>query len=191
MVPMATQPVPRMTEEEYLAFERQSDFKHEFIEGLILDMSGVREAHSLLETQLAFVFRTKLPKCRVYSSNLRVGVPGKSIYFYPDLSVTCAKPTFRDAEFDTLTNPTVIVEILSASTENYDRGVKFEHCRALESLRHYVVVHPDQTFIEHWSLGPDHRWVLDELRGGEALLHLAAVDAVIPLAEIYAPLSER
>ncbi|MBY0375061.1 MAG: Uma2 family endonuclease [Bryobacteraceae bacterium] len=166
-----------MTEEEYLAFERQSDFKHEYIEGLILDMSGVREVHSLLETQLAFLFRAKAPKCRIYSLNLRVGVAGEAIYVYPDLSVTCANPTFRDAEFDTLTNPTVIVEILSPSTENDDRGVKFEHYRSIESLRHYVVVHPDHAFVEHWSLGPDHRWVLDELRGGEALLNLTAVEA--------------
>lgn len=188
---MATQPIPRMTEEEYLAFERQSDFKHEYIDGLILDMSGVREAHSLLESSLtAALFGRLKGRCRIYSSNLRVGVVGKAIYFYPDLSVTCAKPTFRDGEFDTLTNPTVIVEILSPSTENYDRGVKFEHYRSIESLRHYVVVHPDQPFVEHWSLGPDHRWVLDELRGGEGLLKLTAVDAEIPLAEIYEPLNE-
>lgn len=187
---MATQPIVRMTEEEYLAFERQSDFKHEYIEGLILDMSGARRAHVMLEIELAKLFRLKSPKCSVFNSNLRVGVPGKAIYFYPDLSITCAKPTFRDADFDTLTNPAVIVEILSPSTENYDRGVKFEHYRAIESLRHYVVVHPDQPFVEHWSLGPDHRWVLDELRGGEARLSLTAVDTEIPLAEIYAPLEE-
>lgn len=187
---MASQPIVRMSEEEYLAFERNSDIKHEYVDGELYAMSGAREAHVLLEIELAMVLRQHLSKCRVYNTNLRVGIPDRRAYFYPDLSVVCDKPEFRDGEFDTLTNPVLVIEILSPSTKNYDRGAKFEVYRAIESLRHYVIVHPDERFIEHYSLGPDGRWVLDELRGGEALLELNAVGASIPLAEIYRPLGD-
>lgn len=188
---MASQPIVRMSEEEYLAFERRSEDKHEFLDGEVYAMSGARRAHVLLESSLNAALHGRLSgRCEIYSANMRVGIPHRSAYFYPDLSVACGKPDFRDGEFDTLTNPILVVEILSPSTKNYDRGAKFERYRSIESLRHYVIVHPDERFIEHYSLGPDGRWVLDELRGGEAILDLTAVGASIPLAEIYRPLGD-
>ncbi|HMA34345.1 MAG TPA: Uma2 family endonuclease, partial [Chloroflexia bacterium] len=120
------------TPAEYLAYERQADYKSEYLAGQIVAMSGVSWEHSLINTNLLRVLSTQLldRPCTAHASDLRVKVQAQGMYTYPDIVVVCGEPQFEDAQVDTLLNPTLIVEVLSPSTEAYDRGAKFGYYRA-------------------------------------------------------------
>jgi Uma2 family endonuclease len=121
----------------------------------------------------------------VYSSDLRLRVAPNGLYTYPDVMVICGGPQFADDRKDTVVNPVLIVEVLSESTEAYDRGKKFEQYRALPSLREYLLVAQDAPRIEQYTRQPDDRWLLSETSGGDTCIQLASVDCVLPLAGIY------
>ena len=138
---MSAHPSLRLTPEEYLALERKSEHKSEYFNGEMFAMTGASEPHNLIAgnvfASLHFQLRTR--QCKVYPSDMRVKVGPVGLYTYPDVTVVCGEARFDDAQKDTLTNPTIIVEVLSASTEGYDRGKKFEHYRKLESLAEYFL----------------------------------------------------
>lgn len=184
---IARSAVPLISPAEYLALERSALDRSEFIDGAIVAMAGASRAHSLIAANLIGELRAALRQhpCEVHGSDLRVSVPGGALYTYPDVTVICGEPTFEDAAADTLTNPTVIVEVLSPSTEAYDRGEKFARYRRLASLRTYVLVSQDRLRVEWYERG-DSGWLLNEAAGADGVVELAAIRCKVNLAEVYA-----
>lgn len=173
--------------EEYLALERQAEMKSEYINGEIYAMAGASRAHNLIAGNLFAEIRSKLRtrRCETYMSDMRVGVRSTGIYTYPDVVVVCGRPRFEDGQADTLLNPTALVEVLSPSTEAYDRGATFAHYRYLDSLKEYVLVAQDRMQVDHFA-GVGNQWLLTAYSRPEEILQLPALECAIPLAEIYA-----
>src|SRR4051794_10114154 len=174
------------TPEEYLAYERQARYKSEYIAGQIVAMSGVSREHARINWNLTQVLGPQLQgrRCEAYTSDMRVKVSARGMYTYPDLVVVCGEAQFEDAQVDTLLNPTVIIEILSPSTEAYDRGAKFGYYRALPSLQEYVLVAQDQMLIEHFVRAGDE-WRFSATSDPAAVVRLPAIGCALPLAEVY------
>ncbi len=139
---MAAEPKPTYTASEYLVLERNSVIRHEYYAGAIFAMVGASEAHNLIITSTVFSLYGQLRArpCRIYSNDMLVRVAATGLYTYPDLIVVCGESRFTDDTFETLVDPTVIIEVLSDPTERYDRGKKFQHYRALASLREYLLI---------------------------------------------------
>ncbi len=188
-LPEIRQPI---TEAEYLAFERAAQTKHELLDGEVFAMSGASEAHNLISMNTGAALHTQLRgrSCKVYPSDMRVKTPD-SLYTYPDLSVVCGDSKFSDEEFDTLLNPTVLIEVLSPSTERYDRGRKFQAYRGIPTLREYLLIAQDSPHIEHYTRQPDDRWVLTEAVGMGATLSLAAIGCTLALTDVYEQVTFR
>jgi Uma2 family endonuclease len=165
--PMSAIPKPYLSSAEYLAFERQSESKHEYFRGELFAMSGASQSHVtiFMNTSHLLVGQLKGRSCRAFGADMRVKVSPTGLYTYPDLVVVCGRPRFADKELDTLLNPTVIVEILSKSTEAYDRGEKFAHYRTLDTLTDYLLISQDRALIEHFTRQADGGWLLTESAG--------------------------
>ncbi len=185
---MSTAAIKRYSVAEYLAIERESDVKHEFFDGELFAMAGGSRAHNLLSLNMAAELRDALKHspCEVYPSDMRVELP-TGLYAYPDVSVVCSEPRFEGDRQDVLLNPLVIVEVLSPSTEAYDRGTKFEHYGRLPSLREYVLVSQDRVNVEHFSRSSaDEDWVFTRSTGTDTTTRFAAIDRALALSGIYA-----
>lgn len=182
-----TAPLRRYTPEEYLAFERAAESKHEYLDGQIFAMSGARRAHVALEVNVTTALRTRLRggPCHTFTANMRVRSGTSRLYTYPDASALCGEPQFADDEFDVLLNPSVVVEILSDSTAAYDRGEKFAHYQTIATLRDYVLVSARAVRVEQFTRGAGGVWTPTVLAGRDAVLDLRAVGCRIPLAELY------
>jgi Uma2 family endonuclease len=178
---------PRFTPEIYLALERLADHKSEYLNGEIFAMAGASEPHNLIVTNVVSELRTQLKgrACKVYPSDMRVKVGETGLYTYPDVVALCGRAEFEDNERDTLVNPAVIIEVLSPSTEAYDRGKKFEHYRRLRSLAEYVLISQERHRIEYYQRQANDQWLLTEINGLESRLHLSAIDCDLALAEVY------
>ena len=174
------------TPEEYLASERKATLKSEYINGEILAMSGASNAHNLITldigTELNIQLRAR--ECLVYTNDMRVRTSPMGSYFYPDVVVVCGEPQFEDNVFDTLLNPILVMEVLSPSTEVYDKGEKFRHYQELASLREYILVSQDRVRVEHYRLTKT-QWVQTEFRAPEDVLPLASIGCELPLQDIY------
>ena len=184
---MPLQPKPRLTPEDYLAIERSADFKSEYFDGEIFAMTGASAEHNIITLNVGSEIRRQLKNrpCTAYSNDMRVKVDPTGLYTYPDLVVVCGKAQLEDAHLDTLLNPTLIVEVLSDSTEAYDRGRKFEHYRKLESLAEYVLIAQHRPHVESYRRQPDQQWLLTECSGLDGTLRLHSIDCELALAEIY------
>lgn len=184
---MASNPKTFYTPEEYLAFERSVPNKHEYFGGEISAIGRVSADHVLVVTNLVgeLVAQVKGESCRVYSAALRVRVGPTGFYTYPDVIVLCDEPRFSDDHEDTLLNPALIIEVLSESTKDYDRGGKFEKYRTIDSFVEYLVIAEDRPHVEHWVRQPDKVWVLHETNSLEDTIHLKSVPCSLPLSEIY------
>ncbi|MBS1797498.1 MAG: Uma2 family endonuclease [Acidobacteria bacterium] len=184
---MSAIPKSKLTPEEYLEFERKSATKHEFFKGEIFAMSGAKRDHNKITTNLSGLVwqHLKGKDCESYSNDMRVFVPRTGLYTYPDLVVVGGEPRFQDEVFDTLLNPVLLIEVLSESTESYDRGRKFQHYRSIESLREYVLVAQDEARIEKYVRHGDGFWLLSEAVGLDAEIEFASIECRIPLAEVY------
>lgn len=178
----------RLSEAEYLEAERAAEFKSEFFEGEMFAMAGGSARHSRIATNLSYAFRGKLKggACLPYNSDLRIKVEATGLWTYPDLSVICGPIQFVEGTDDNATNPTVLVEVLSPSTEAYDRGKKFEHYRQIPSLRDYLLVSQREPRIEQFSRQADGRWVLHEAAGLQASLEVPSLKMALPLSEVFA-----
>ena len=176
-----------ITAADYLALERQAETKSEYLNGRIYAMSGASEEHNTIVFNLARRIGNQLDKkpCRGYVNDMRVKVNPTGLYTYPDVVVVCGEPRFEDQHVDTLLNPTVIIEVLSDSTAAYDRGEKFAHYRALQSLSDYLLVAQDQPRIEHYQRQPDGRWLYSATDGLEAQVEITNIGCVLHLAEVY------
>jgi Uma2 family endonuclease len=178
------------TPEQYLAAERKAAFKSEYLGGYITAMSGASREHNRIAGNFYHKIRGQLENrpCEAFISDLRVCVSSTGLYTYPDVIVVCGEPAFQDDELDTLLNPTVIVEVLSPTTESYDRGAKFAHYRRLPSLKEYVLIDQSQVLVERYvRQGED--WVFSALDDLDGTLRLISIDCSLPLRDIYARVS--
>jgi Uma2 family endonuclease len=184
---MSTVPTRRLTPQEYLAQERQADFKSEYLRGEVFARPGASYEHTLIKDNFAREAGNQLEDgpCHVLTSDMRVKVDATGLYTYPDIAIVCEKPRFEDEVFDTLLNPRAIVEILSDSTEKYDRGAKFGHYRQILSLQEYVLVTQDRPLVERFARQADGSWLLTVFEGLSQTFGFASVSAQIPLVEIY------
>ena len=181
------QPVTPLTPAEYLKIERAAEIRHEYFNGEMFAMSGGSPPHSLIKVNVGGELRTKLKgrPCTAFDSDLRIQVSPTGLYTYPDISVVCGELEFDDDQHDTVLNPTLLVEVLSDSTEAYDRGKKFEHYRRIASLREYVLISQKTPTIERFLRNPDDTWTLTAVIGLEASIHLPSIEVTLSLAEIY------
>lgn len=187
MVAMPHKPDPvRMTESEYLAFEHESDAKHEFINGYVYAMAGAKREHSLITGNIFASCHSQFQGrgCEVHQSELRVKVSA-SKYFYPDITIICGEPILADDEFDNLLNPTVIVEVLSPSTEAFDRGDKFQYYRSIESLQEYILVSQEKARIEGFVRQDSGLWTFSAAIGLDAIFKLSSISCAFNLSKIY------
>lgn len=176
----------RMTEDEYLAFERAAETRHEFIDGEIFAMSGASRRHGRISLALGAVLVNALRgrRCEVYNNDLRVYIPQSRRYVYPDASIACGRVELKDKEHDTLLNPRVIVEVLSPSTEEYDRGEKFTHYKTIPSLAHYVLAAQDKPLVEVFTRQQDGSWTCVKYEAGQKIA-LPAIECEIDIDAVY------
>lgn len=172
---------------EYLAFERESDVKHEFIGGQVVAMSGASREHNLIvaSTIAALIPLARKQSCKVFPSDMRVFTPLTDTYTYPDVTVVCGDENYTDDSSDTLTNPTIIIEVLSDSTESYDRGKKFQSYRQIPSLKVYLLISQDQARIEKYTRQTSHEWLLTEVIGLGSTLELPELKGSLTINAIY------
>lgn len=184
---MSAIPKTKLTPQDYLAFERKSEIKHEYFDGEIFAMAGAKRNHNIVNQNLNGLIwqHLKNKDCESYSGDMRVFVPETGLYTYPDLVVVCGEPQFQDDVLDTLLNPTLLVEVLSESTEGYDRGKKFQHYRSIESLQEYVLVSQDEAWIEKYVKRGGGFWMLSEAVGLDSSIEFSSIECKIALSEVY------
>jgi Uma2 family endonuclease len=178
---------PHFTAGEYLSMERASSEKHEFALGEIFAMTGASARHVEIVGNIAGELRNQLRQrpCRVYSTDLRLCVDAEHRYTYPDVVAICSQPQFLDDTMDTLLNPELIVEVLSESTRNYDRGDKFQQYRGISSFREYLLVDQERVHVECYSKQSDGTWSLWETDAIDRVVQLDSVNVALAVAEIY------
>ncbi|MFY9825215.1 MAG: Uma2 family endonuclease [Thermoanaerobaculia bacterium] len=185
---MASEPHRRLSIPEYLVLERRSEERHEYLDGEMFAMSGASRRHNRIVLNIGKGLDSALEDrgCEVFVSEMRVLTPDNKFFTYPDVVAVCGEPQFADAEVDTLLNPDVIIEVLSPSTEDYDRGPKFAHYRSIPSLREYVMVAQDRVQVEHYLRQPNDDWLpLADLDDLGQTLELRSVGCSLSLAAIY------
>lgn len=176
-----------ITPEEYLALERQAEYKSEYYDGEIFAMTGASRKHNLIALNIGAELRNQLKgrACEAYSSDMRVHVPATSLYTYPDVAIVCGAAQFADEFVDTLLNPVLLVEVLSKSTARYDRTGKFSDYRSIPSFAEYLRVAQDEHRVEHYARQPDARWLLTEYRTLADVVQLDSIQCSQSLKEIY------
>jgi len=180
--------LPAISPEQYLQLERATDLRHEFLDGLVYAMAGESPDHSTICFNLAAIIGSQITNkpCRGFSPNMKVRTGAGGLYAYPDLMIVCSEPKFHDEHGDVLLNPTVIFEVLSPSTEKYDRGEKSLRYRTqIESLQDYVLVSQDRLRIEHYHRELDGEWSMNEASGPGGVLSLASIECNLSLADVY------
>lgn len=176
-----------MSATEYLALERASEIKHEFIDGRVHAMTGASEAHNLITANIIAVLHGQMRgrPCKLYPSDMKVRTPDTGSYVYPDVTVVCGEAQFDDEQRDVLLNPTVVIEVLSPHTEAYDRGVKFRRCREIASLQEYVLIAQDRPAVERFTRQEGGVWQFHDASGLEATVTLPSIGCELALAAVY------
>lgn len=193
---MSAIPKRKLTEAEYLDIERAAEFKSEFYDGVmypmqgpphVLGMAGASFDHNKIKENMSFELNSRLRDgpCEALSSDMRVKVLATGLQTYPDVVAYCGTPEFLDEKRDTLLNPILIVEVLSESTERYDRTTKMKHYRRIPSLREYVMIARDEVSVERYVRQSNGRWLLNEYDDPASALGLECLGVEIPLATIY------
>lgn len=185
---MTAEPKVLYTESEYLARERDAETKSEYFQGEIFAMAGSSPTHSVIANNVGAILALALRKkpCVAFQSDMRVKIAAIRKHCYPDVSVACGKPEYeRDAFGDSLLNPTLIVEVMSPLSSDYDRGTKFSHYRALPSLKEYALVDSERVGVEVFTKQPNGKWLLSEYKSLSESAALESVDCALSLAEIY------
>lgn len=185
---MSALAVPFLTPEQYLEIERKAEYKSEYFSGQMFAMAGASRAHNVITGNIIRRLGNHLDgtPCETYPSDMKVLVSATGLYTYPDVSVACGEPQFLDRQGDVLLNPLVIVEVLSETTEAYDRGAKFALYQRIESLQEYVLVSQDQARVERYVRKENGQWLYSRMDGLEGELRLDALDCRLALAEVYA-----
>jgi Uma2 family endonuclease len=184
---MSTQRNTYVSPEEYLAFEREAEYKSEYVDGVIYAMTGASLNHIQIVSNITHALSGQLNArpCRVLSNEMKVRMPDSRKFFYPDLTVLCDKPQFHDERTDIILNPLLIIEVLSKSTEAFDRGAKFQAYQGLDSLREYLLVAQDKPVVEQYVRQPDGSWMYRVVIGLESSLLLPSAECTLGLSEVY------
>ncbi len=183
---MSAQPQPRLTPEQYLELDRASQLRNEYYDGRMYAMSGGTHAHAIVARNLTSAIQSAVgTRCIATQSDLRVRVSPAGLYTYPDIVVVCGQPQYVDGRKDTLANPILVAEVLSPSTEAYDRGFKSVQYRTLETLQEYVLVSQTEPRVEVFRRQAGGTWLLSESAGLDASCALESLACNIKLADIY------
>jgi Uma2 family endonuclease len=184
---LSTQTKPFLTPEQYLEIERKAAYKSEYHRGEMFAMAGASLSHNTLVANLLGELHAKLKgkSCRVLPSDMRVAVRASGLYTYPDVVAVCGQPQLIDNRLDTLLNPVLVVEVLSPSTEAYDRGRKFEQYQSIETLREYLLVASDRVRADLYARQADGRWLLSSANSFEDSLDLQSVNCSLAIASLY------
>jgi Uma2 family endonuclease len=185
---MSSQPNTYLSPEEYLAIERKAEYRSEYFAGEMFAMAGAsKKRHNLITGNVSRVLGNQLleRECNVYSVDMRVKISGTIKYTYPDIVATCGDEQFEDAESDTLLNPQLIIEVLSPSTEGYDRGKKFEAYQRIASLVEFILVSQEPYRVEHFMRESERRWAYSEYRTAEDTVQLKSIGCELTLKDIY------
>jgi Uma2 family endonuclease len=176
-----------MTLEEYLGRELESDEKYEYFNGEVFAIARPSARHTWIVSNVTVEIGQQLKgkPCRVAFCEMRLKVTPTGLYTYPDVMVICGNVEYAAEQKDTVLNPVVIVEVLSPSTKDYDRGQKFQHYRTLPSLIDYLMVSQDEPRVEHWTRQSENLGLLADIAGLGQVIQLASIDCILPLAEIY------
>lgn len=181
------QPLPTLSIEEYLDIERKSEFRHEFLDGFVFMMAGESPEHSLICFNLAVNIGNQLrgKTCLGFSPNMKVRTDTADAFAYPDLTVVCGEPVYHDMRRDVLTNPTAIFEVLSPSTENYDRGEKFARYKHIATLTDYILVAQNAPRVEHHAKQANGEWKVMIIEGLANSFFINSINCQLQLAEVY------
>jgi Uma2 family endonuclease len=184
---MASRAETFISPEQYLEAERRAETKSEYLAGQVFALAGASERHNLIVANLIMEIGRQLKgrPCRVYPSDMRLRVSETGFYTYPDVTVVCGSPQLEDAHMDTLLNPTMLIEVLSDSTERYDRSRKAEHYRRIPSLEEYLLIAQDTPRIERYRRQGEREWLLSEAIGLEESIEVASIEGMLGLREVY------
>lgn len=177
-----------LSQKEYLEWEKTNERKHEYFKGEIFAMAGASPRHIKIHSNLFIAIGTRLKDnpCQPYGSDMRIHIPENTLYTYPDLAIICGDFIPSPTDDDSAILPTVIIEILSASTQNYDRGEKFKLYRDIPSLKEYLLVDSESVLVEAFRINPNGNWELEEIKSAVGSLKIQSVGIEIPLKDIYA-----
>ena len=177
----------QFTAQEYLAMEEVAEYKSEFYGGEIFALAGGTADHSLIGGNLVHTLNGLLDRspCRVFTSDMRLHIQGSGLYTYPDVMVICSKVQFVERRTDTVINPLLIVEVLSESTRDYDRGVKFDLYKQIPSLQEYVLIESERARVECYRRTADDRWTIEAFDGLDAVSLFESISCEVPLRRIY------
>jgi len=184
---MSAHAIGRMTADEYLAAERASELRSEFFNGEVFAMSGGTDDHGHIANRAAYLLTGQLDErpCRIYGGSVMVQAGNREGFCIPDVMVIWEKPSYADDRKDIITNPVLVIEVLSPSTEKWDRGGKFDYYRRIPSLREYVLIFQDQMRVEWFSRSDSGDWVYRTAVGPEGIVDLASLSVQLPLAKLY------
>lgn len=184
---MSVQPEPYLTPQKYLEGERATEEKHEYFSGEVFAMGGASLSHVRIVSNLVRILGNQLlgKPCEVLATDMRVKVSQTGLYTYPDVSVACDEPRFDDDHHDTLLNPRLIIEVLSPSTEAYDRGKKFSHYLTIDSLAEYLLVAQDRPRVEQYIRQPSDDWLWHGATELNESIRLPSIECELKLAEVY------
>jgi Uma2 family endonuclease len=185
--PARQQATLRYQPEEYLALEELAEYKSEYVDGEIVPMTGGSINHNRIAGNAYGLLYIALrsTECEALGSDMRLWLPEYNVFTYPDITVICDDPVFYPGRTDTIANPVLIVEVLSPSTEDYDRGTKFQRYRSLPTLHDYILIHQSNAQIEHYGRTKGGGWLLTETKGFEAVLDISNLEIRLPLAQVY------
>ena len=178
---------PAYSPQEYLALDRAADEKSEYWDGALYAMTGASRAHNLIAANVTTALNTQLRarSCEVYAADMRVRIPRSYRYLYPDVVVVCDEPQFEDDEDDILLNPTLVIEVLSPSTEAYDWGKKFDSYRRIPTVAAYLLIAQDERRVHLYTRQTDNQWLFAAFTEAEDVVNLPAIGCTLPLTDIY------
>jgi Uma2 family endonuclease len=184
---MTTQTIAYVTPDEYLAAERLSESRSEYLDGVVCPMPGASLRHIQIVSNLTIELGTQLRArpCHVLPIDMKVRLPDSRKFFYPDVSVVCGEVQFHDDRKDIILNPLLVIEVLSESTEAFDRGAKFLAYQTLDSLKEYVLVAQDRPVVEQFVRQADGKWTYTSVAGLEGSLSLPSVECTLSLSAVY------
>lgn len=184
---MSQQIIPYITPDEYLRLERQAEYKSEYVNGEIFAMTGASRKHNLVAGNIFRELSQQLKgrQCEAYVGDMRVKVTATGLYTYPDVVVVCGEPKFEDAYVDTLLNPTLLVEVLSQSTERYDRIAKSSYYRTLDSLAEHLLVAQDEVRLEQYVRQANGQWLLFECSSMDKVVEIPSIGCSLALRDVY------
>jgi Uma2 family endonuclease len=184
---MSAQPKTSMTVEEYLRFEATSEYKHEYVAGHVVALAGGNEQHVIISGNVYASLHAQLRKrdCIVYNSDMKVKIEYTGLYTYPDIAVVCGAARFADTTRQVLLNPVILIEVLSPSTERYDRGKKFQNYRTMASLQEYILIAQDAPMIDQYIRQPDNLWLLSSTDDVRGTITLPSIQCTLELEDVY------